>query len=79
MKLHMQSGTYNTSWRRRELCEDEPEVLGERFVGISTVPTPSTGRCLGGLIIGEASRYEAKGVKDLNQPQSFATLMIQLK
>jgi hypothetical protein len=77
MKLHRHSGTYKTSWRRRELCEDAPEVLGERFVGISTVPIPSTERCLGGLMMGEASRYEAKGVKVLNQPRSFATLVVQ--
>ena len=77
MTLQMKSGAYKTSWRRSDPCEDTPEVLGERFVGISTEPIPSTGICLCGLTKGEASSVDAKGVYVLNQPLSFATLIIQ--
>jgi hypothetical protein len=77
MMLQRLSGTYKTSWRRRDPCEDTPEVLGERLVGISTVPIPSTGTCLCGLTKGELFTVDKKGVYVLNQPRSFATLIIQ--
>jgi hypothetical protein len=62
MMLQIKSGTCKTSWRRRVPCEDRPEALGDRFVGISTVPIPSTGLCLCEPTKGEASTVEVKGV-----------------
>jgi hypothetical protein len=75
MMLQGKSGTFRTSLRLREPCEDTPDRWGERLVGISTVPIPSTSNCLGGEVKGEMSIVEAKGVYVLNQPRSFATLV----
>jgi hypothetical protein len=36
--------------------------LGERFVGISTVPIPNTGIDLDGLVKGKAFSVDVKGV-----------------
>ena len=75
MVLQIKSGTCKTSWRRRDPCEDTPEAFGERFVGISTVPIPSTGVCVCGPKKGEEFTVDLKGVYVLNQPLSFATLI----
>ena len=77
MMLQIKSGTCKISWGRRDACEDTPEVLGERFVGISTVPIPSTGTELPGLRKGEGSSIDLKGVYVLNQPRSFVMLVMQ--